>query len=115
MEAFPLGADAVPQLMLDDFPSLPGGKNKASAKPKAAKIQANAKAFHSAEKGAVAAPSGGGTGGVSDCLKSANKALVARIKQQLSGTAFGTFRQQSMLFMHGDLTAGEYHDYMVGV
>ncbi len=57
---------------------------------------------------------GGGGGGVSDRLKAANKQLVERIKRQLSGSAFDTFRQQSLLFMRGELGAEEYHGYMVG-
>ncbi|EFJ45378.1 hypothetical protein VOLCADRAFT_105930 [Volvox carteri f. nagariensis] len=118
-------SDAAAQLKAEDFPSLPGGNNKAGAKARAtkgqvkasseAKTQTSANTPEPAVTSASAAPPSSGAGGVSDSLKAANKALVERIKRQLSGAAFDTFRQQSMFFMRGELTAEEYHDYMVSL
>ncbi|KXZ52810.1 hypothetical protein GPECTOR_8g196 [Gonium pectorale] len=124
-------------LMADDFPSLPPG-SKPSAKIRAGQgkgvkvISANKPA--STKSAAVASLAAAGAaqgsaagegrqvasgssapGGVSNSLKAANKALVERIKRQLSGTAFDTFRQQSLSFMRGELAANEYHDYMVSL
>ncbi|GLC59369.1 hypothetical protein PLESTB_001479000 [Pleodorina starrii] len=111
-------ADAAPQLNAEDFPSLPGGR----AKGRGAKVQLSKASPAKAQVAAVPDPApaassagGGGGGGVSDSLKAANKALVERIKRQLSGAAFDTFKQQSMLFMRGELAADEYHDYMVSL
>ncbi|GFR43781.1 hypothetical protein Agub_g4897 [Astrephomene gubernaculifera] len=117
------GAAARPEspldLKADDFPSLPGGSRPAgraraaALKTQVAKGQA---AKPSPEKPAAAGgATGGGGGGVSESLKAANKALIERIKRQLSGAAFDTFRQQSQKFMRGELSADEYHDYMVSL
>ncbi|GLI58515.1 hypothetical protein VaNZ11_000251 [Volvox africanus] len=113
--------DAPVQLKAEDFPSLPGTSSKAVGKarvfknsPKASSVKAEISCHNPVPdklSGPAAAKSGGG--GVSDRLKAANKALIERIKRQLTGAAFDTFRQQSMLFMREELKAEEYHDYMV--
>lgn len=104
-------------LALDDFPSLPPG-SKGKGRAKVVLRASPAKPQPASPAAAAPAPpaggGGGGAGGVSDSLKAANKALVERIKQRLTGDAFSTFRQQSLLFMRGEVSAEEYHDYMVG-
>ncbi|KAG2439352.1 hypothetical protein HXX76_004711 [Chlamydomonas incerta] len=110
---------ATAPLAPEDFPSLPPGKAKGRAKvvlrASPAKPQQSQPAAPAAAAPTPAAGGAGGAGGVSDSLKAANKALVERVKQRLSGDAFNTFRQQSLLFMRGELSAEEYHDYMVSL
>ncbi|GIL46701.1 hypothetical protein Vafri_3620 [Volvox africanus] len=113
--------DTTMQLKAEDFPSLPGTSSKAVGKarvfkssPKASSVKAEISCQNpipDKPSGPAAAKSGGG--GVSDRLKAANKASIERIKRQLTGADFETFRQQSMLFMREELKAEEYHDYMV--
>ncbi|KAG2453462.1 hypothetical protein HYH02_001683 [Chlamydomonas schloesseri] len=113
---------AAAPLAIEDFPSLPpGSKAKGRAKVQLRASPAKPQQSQPAAPAAAAAPApaaaggGGGAGGVSDSLKAANKALVERVKQRLTGDAFNTFRQQSLLFMRGELSAEEYHDYMVSL
>ncbi|KAG2498874.1 hypothetical protein HYH03_003066 [Edaphochlamys debaryana] len=113
-------------LKVEDFPSLPPGtkpagkaKGKAALKAappaKAASSSSSVPAAPAASISASTSSGGGGGGGVSDSLKAANRALVEQIKRQLTGSAVDTFRQQSMLFMRGELPAEEFHDYMVSL
>jgi hypothetical protein len=52
---------------------------------------------------------------VSDSLKAANAALVAKIRSQLADDGvFATFKAESSQFMRGQLSAKQYHERMVG-
>ncbi|GIL70992.1 hypothetical protein Vretifemale_1638 [Volvox reticuliferus] len=113
--------DVAMQLKAEDFPSLPGTSSKAAGKGRAVQGRPKASSVKAQTSGPnpvpdeTSAPAKGGGGGVSNSLKAANKALIERIKHQLTGAAFDTFREQSMLFMRGALMAEEYHDYMVAL
>lgn len=51
--------------------------------------------------------------GPSEALKAANRALVDKIKRQLSADAFGTFRDVNMQYSRGAVGPDEFHGYMV--
>lgn len=78
-----------------------GGTSGASSAPAAPALSA---------ADAVAA-----AGGVSDSLKSANRALVERIKAQLDDAGFQSFKQQSAGFMRGSVAASAYHGQVVAL
>lgn len=84
---------------LDDFPSLAAGLPAAGSSGRSAKGTQSP-----AVSAAVAAQQ---AGGVSDTLKSANKAFIDKIKTQLDEESFVQFRQLSAEFMKGQLDAGE--------
>ena len=52
---------------------------------------------------------------MSEALKAANRALIDKVRSRLNSEAmFGSFREDSGRFLKGDMTAGEYHEHMVG-
>lgn len=51
---------------------------------------------------------------MSDSLKAANKALIDRVRQQLSSDErFAAFRSDSVDFQRGAISAAVYHEHMV--
>lgn len=90
-----------------EFPGLFWCRRLASAAPAASSSSST-----SASAGVAAVA----TGGISESLKAANRALVEKIKAQLSNDEkFGVFKNDSGEFQRGGISAQTYHDRMVSV
>ncbi|KAG1663966.1 hypothetical protein FOA52_001092 [Chlamydomonas sp. UWO 241] len=90
-----------------------GGKGSGGTSTVAPVVVAPARA---APAGTAAGASAMAVDGVSEALKTANRALIEKVRTQLADDAlFAQFRSDSVDFQRGTISANIYHEHMVAI
>ena len=92
-----------------------GAARRGAAKQLPPRDPAGSSAAAAVDAGAAAMAPASAPGSISEALREANRALVAKIKARLSPADFGMFRHRSGAWLRSELSSTEYHDAITGL